>query len=61
MGDKIKAMETQMSSLNAEFNSFKKEPAAKKIADGKTDFNKQANNDVVDEKLATIMSLRNKK
>lgn len=61
MGDKIKAMETQMSSLNAEFNSFKKEPAAKKIADGKTDFNKQANNDVVDEKISTIMSLRNKK
>tara|TARA_R110000868_G_scaffold370916_1_gene634410 strand:+ start:3519 stop:4247 length:729 start_codon:yes stop_codon:yes gene_type:complete len=60
MGEKIKAMETEMSSLNAEFKSFKKEPAAKKIADGKTDFNKQANDDIED-KISTIMSLRNKK
>lgn len=37
MGEKIKKMEEQMSSLNSEFNSFKKEPAAKKIADGKTE------------------------
>lgn len=61
MGDKIKAMEDQLSSMNAEFNSFKKEPAAKKIADGKTDFNKQANNDLIDDKISAIMSLRNKK
>ena len=61
MGDKIKAMEAEMSSLNAEFKSFKKEPAAKKISDGKTDFNKQANNDNVDDKISAIMSLRNKK
>ena len=60
MGEKIKAMETEMSSLNAEFKSFKKEPAAKKIADGKTDFNKQVNDDIED-KISTIMSLRNKK
>lgn len=59
MGDKIKKMEEQMSSLNSEFNSFKKEPAAKKIADGKTDFRKSNNNeDDVEAKLAAIMSLR---
>lgn len=60
MGDKIKKMEDQMSSLSNEFNSFKKEPAAKKIADGKTDFKKSINKeDDVDAKLAAIMSLRN--
>jgi hypothetical protein len=57
MGEKIKKMEEQMSSLNSEFNQFKKEPAAKKIADGKTEkFNKV--DDVIDEKLNAIMSLR---
>lgn len=61
MGDKIKAMEAEMSALNAEFKSFKKEPAAKKISDGKTDFNKQAKDDAVEDKISTIMSLRNKK
>jgi hypothetical protein len=60
MGEKIKAMEAEMSALNAEFKSFKKEPAAKKISDGKTDFNKQAN-DNIEDKISTIMSLRNKK
>jgi hypothetical protein len=59
MGDKIKKMEDNMSSLSNEFESFKKEPAAKKIADGKTDFKKSNNNeDDFDAKLATIMSLR---
>ena len=57
MGEKIKKMEEQMSSLNSEFNQFKKEPAAKKIADGKTEkFNKV--DDVLDEKINSIMSLR---
>ena len=57
MGEKIRKMEEQMSSLSNEFNTFKKEPAAKKIADGKTEkFNKV--DDVLDDKLATIMSLR---
>lgn len=57
MGEKIRKMEEQMSSLSNEFNTFKKEPAAKKIADGKTEkFNKV--DDVLDDKLAAIMSLR---
>jgi hypothetical protein len=57
MGDKVKKMEEQMSSLSTDFNSFKKEPAAKKIADGKTEkFNKT--DDVLDSKIANIMSLR---
>lgn len=57
MGEKISKMEQDYKSLQNEFNSFKKEPAAKKIADGKTEsFNKV--DDILDDKLATIMSLR---
>ena len=57
MGDKVKKMEEQMSSLSTDFNSFKKEPAAKKIADGKTEkFNKT--DDYLDSKLEAIASLR---
>ena len=57
MGEKIKKMEEQMSSLSSDFNSFKKEPAAKKIADGKTEkFNKT--DDYMDSKLETIAALR---
>ena len=57
MGEKMSQMETQMESVKNEFNAFKKEPAAKKIANGKTDFNKIENNEL-DEKIAMIMSLR---
>jgi hypothetical protein len=57
MGDKVKKMEEQMSSLSSDFNSFKKEPAAKKIADGKTEkFNKT--DDYIDSKLEAIAALR---
>jgi hypothetical protein len=55
--EKISSMETQMESMKNEFSAFKKEPAAKKIANGKTDFNKIENNDLED-KIAMIMSLR---
>ena len=61
MSEKMNQMETQFGELKNEFSSFKKEPAAKKVADGKTEFNKQTNNDDVDAKIATILSLRNKK
>jgi preprotein translocase subunit YajC len=59
MGEKMSQMEQSYSALQDEFNSFKKEPAAKPIANGKTDFNKQEKVDDVDAKLAMIMSLRN--
>jgi hypothetical protein len=58
--DKIQQMEEQMSKFNSEFEAFKKEPAAKRISDGKTEqFNKQE--DTYDAKVAAIMALRNKK
>jgi hypothetical protein len=61
MGEKMAKMEDSYSALQNEFNSFKKEPGAKKIADGKTaKFNKVDDyNDVLDAKVASIMSLRN--
>jgi hypothetical protein len=58
MGEKMGKMEEKMESVQNEFNAFKKEPAAKKIANGKTDFNKQEITDELDSKIATIMSLR---
>lgn len=57
MGEKISKMEQSYSKLESEFNAFKKEPAAKKIADGKTEvFNKVE--DEIDVKLAAISALR---
>ena len=58
MADKMSKMETQMETMKNEFSSFKKEPAAKKIANGKTDFNKQPKDNEMDDKISMIMSLR---
>jgi hypothetical protein len=57
LGEKIASLEGKVDGMSADFNAFKKEPAAKKIADGKTEkFNKT--DDYMDSKLETIMSLR---
>ena len=62
MSEKMSNMETKMSEVESQFAAFKKEPAAKPIANGKTDFNKSYNNDdAMDVKLAAIAELRNKK
>jgi hypothetical protein len=58
MSDKMASMEKKMSSVEQNFEAFKKEPAAKKIADGKTDFNK-INSNPQDDIVAGIMKLRN--
>lgn len=60
MGEKIGSMESQMSELQNQFQSFSKEPAGKKIPNGKTEFNKL---NVIEEdpRIASIMALRNKK
>ena len=51
------SMEKKMYSVEANFEAFKKEPAAKKIADGKTEkFNKT--DDYMDSKLEAIAALR---
>jgi hypothetical protein len=57
LGEKIASLEGKVEGMSADFNSFKKEPAAKKIADGKTEkFNKV--DDYMGSQLETIMSLR---
>jgi len=58
VSEKMKSMEEKMSSIESDFNAFKKEPAAKKIADGKRDFNKDLNS--MDSQIDAIMSLRKK-
>jgi hypothetical protein len=60
LGEKIAALEGKVEGMNAEFSAFKKEPGAKKIADGKTaKFNKVDDyNDILDARVASIMSLR---
>jgi hypothetical protein len=62
LGEKIAALEGKVEGMNAEFSAFRKEPGAKKIADGKVSkFNKVDDyNDVLDAKVASIMALRNK-
>jgi hypothetical protein len=57
MGEKVSKMEQSYSTLQDEFNSFKKEPAAKKIADGKTDFNKEVD-DALDARIKALKSLK---
>ena len=61
ISEKMKSMEEKVQSMNADFEAFKKEPGAKKISDGKTDFNKQLNSDdVVADRLAAIAAMRKK-
>ena len=57
LGEKIASLEGKVEGMSADFNAFKKEPAAKKIADGKTEkFNKV--DDAIDNKLQAIAALR---
>jgi len=61
MNEKVSNLEQELSSVKNQFNSFKSEPAGKKIADGKTEsFNKEENNDVLSARIAALKSLRNK-
>jgi hypothetical protein len=58
--EKIQKMEEQMSSLEGQFNAFRKEPAAKKLVDGKTEnFNKEVE-DALEARIKALKSLKNK-
>jgi hypothetical protein len=59
MGEKMSQMEQSYSSLQNEFNAFKKEPAAPKVKDGKTDFNKEVE-DALEARIKALKSLKNK-
>ncbi len=58
--EEMKKMKEGMKEMKNDFNAFKKQPAGKKISDGKTDFNKEEKLDSVDARIASIMSMRNK-
>ena len=58
--EEVKALTDEMKRMKGEFEAFKKQPAAKPIANGKTDFNKQNNNDLIDARVAAILSQKNK-
>ena len=61
MNEKVSNLEQELSSVKNQFNSFKSEPAGKKIADGKVEsFNKVENDDVLSARIAALKSLRNK-
>lgn len=55
--EEMKKMKEKMESFKNDFESFKKEPAGKKIADGKTEFNKVSKTSQ-DDMIAGIMRLR---
>ena len=57
MAEKMSQMEQKMYSVENDFNAFKKEPAARKIADGKTEFNNVSEGS--DDKVSSIMAFRN--
>lgn len=59
MGEKMAQMEQSYSALKNDFEAFKKEPAAPKVKDGKTDFNKQVE-DALEARIAALKSLKNK-
>jgi hypothetical protein len=58
--EEMKKMKDGMKEIKKDFNAFKKEPAGKKISDGKTDFNKEEQSNSVDARIASIMSMRRK-
>jgi hypothetical protein len=58
MSEKMSSIDKKMYDIENQFAAFKKEPAAKKIANGKTEkFNNQYNDDL-DDQISKIMSLR---
>lgn len=56
LAEGMKQMKEKMESVQSDFEAFKKQPAGKKISDGKVDFNKEVNSD--DVRIAAIMNLR---
>ena len=56
-GEKMSQMEQKMEAMNNEFSAFKKEPAGKKISDGKTEFNK-ISGESADDKFNSLMAFR---
>lgn len=58
MEEKMGNMKKKMESMESDFEAFKKQPAGKKISDGKTDFNKLIEGSDDDVVASNIMKLR---
>lgn len=57
----MKKMEEKMEKVEGEFEAFKKQPAGKKVSDGKVDFSNTNNEtDLRTSKIDAILALRNK-
>ena len=60
MEEKMGNIESKVSSMQNEFNAFKKEPAGKPIKSGKTDFSMEERLNSEEAKIKAIMALKNK-
>lgn len=58
MNEKMGSLEKKVEDVQSQFSSFKKEPSAKPIANGKTEKFNNVSNDDLDDKISMIMSLR---
>lgn len=58
LAQEMKKMKEKMESYKNDFEAFKKEPAAKKIKSGKTDFSVEEKNNSDEARIATIMSFK---
>ena len=56
--EEVKALADEMRNMKKDFEAFKKEPATKKITNGKENFNKAE--EAINDRVAAIMALRNK-
>jgi hypothetical protein len=56
---KMGSLEKKMEGVESQFAAFKKEPAAKKIANGKTEKFNNVSSDDLDDKISMIMAMRN--
>jgi hypothetical protein len=58
MNEKMGSLEKKVEDVQSQFSSFKKEPSAKPIANGKTEKFNNVSNDDLEDKISMIMSLR---
>lgn len=59
MNEKMGSLEKKVEDVQAQFSSFKKEPSAKKIANGKTEKFNNVSSDDLEDKISMIMAMRN--
>jgi hypothetical protein len=59
VSEKMGALEEKMEGVEGQFAAFKKEPSAKKIANGKTEKFNNVSSDDIDDKISMIMAMRN--